>query len=239
MEPEAKAPPALPRVGQSKTVAGHLDGIDHGHEVSGWVFDTAQPNRRCMVDLRVDGRSVAQTEAGVLRPDLRAFRLRPDCGFRLSVPSAVFDGVIHWIEVWLQPENIRIGTPRRLACVVSDHKTYPKTFSVDSILRLQDGEIDFDRVFTHAFLQKHGVRAAVAYAYMWLLKRPPDAAGWEHYSERLLAGDLGLGTFLRELSASEEASRARRSGLDLLSEFESVLAAAARLPADPEPPGAP
>jgi hypothetical protein len=235
---DAKSGPNLPWVPQSKSVLGHLDGIDHGHEVSGWAFDIAQPSRRCIVELRVDGKHVAQTEAGVMRPDLRAFRLRPDCGFRISMPSSLFDGVMHWVEVWLQPENLRIGSPRRMACVIADHKTYPKTFSVDSILKLQDGAIDFDRVYTSAFLQRHGVRAAVAYAYMWLLKRPPDAAGWEHYPERLLAGDLGLGTFLSELNNSEEASRARRSGLDLLGEFEAVLAAAARLPAE-EHAGAP
>jgi hypothetical protein len=88
-------------------------------------------------------------------------------------------------------------------------------------------------VFTTAFLQRHGVRAAVAYAYLWLLNRPPDKSGWESYSERILTGEIGLGTCLRELSASEEAARARRNGIDLLSEFEAVVAAAARLPAAP------
>jgi hypothetical protein len=234
-EARPAAPAALPRLPGSKTVLGHFDGVDHGHEVSGWVFDAAQPNRRCTVELRLDGKPVARAEAAVPRPDLRAFRpLRPDCGFRLSVPAAAFDGVIRRVEVWLQPEGLRIGTPCRLACVIADHKTYPKTASVDSILRLRDGAVDFDRVFPEAFLQRHGVRAAVAYAYLWLLKRPPDAAGWEGYSERLLAGEIGLGAFLAELSGSEEAARARRGGLDLLAEFEGVLAAACRLPAERE-----
>lgn len=225
----------LPRVPQTKSLLGSFDGIDHGHEASGWVFDVARPTRHCGVQLRVDGKPLAQVEANVPRPDLHAVRLRPDCGFRISVPAAVFDGVIHQVEVWVLPENVRLGQPRPLACVVSDHKTYPKQFSVDSILRLEDGAIDYDRVFTTAFLQRHGVRAAVAYAYLWLLQRPPDKSGWESYSERILAGEIGVGTFLRELSASEEAIRARRNGIDLLSEFEAVIASAARLPVETGP----
>ena len=227
-EPAARG---LPRVPQTKSIVGSFDGIDHGYEASGWVFDVARPTRHCMVQLRVDGKPIAQVEAQVPRPDLPTARLRADCGFRITIPAASFNGVLHQVEVWLLPENVRLGQSRPLAGVIGDHKTYPKGFSVNSILRLEDGGIDYDRVFTTAFLQRHGIRAAVAYAYLWLLKRPPDKSGWETYSERLLAGEIGLGAFLRELSASEEAVRARRHGIDLLSEFEAVVAAAARLPA--------
>lgn len=236
--PSEPASRALPRIAQSRALVGSFDALDHGYEASGWVFDMAQPARHCMVELRVDGRPVAQVEANLPRPDLRAFRIRPDSGFRITVPAAEFDGVIRSAEVFVLPENLRIGPVRPLAAVILDHKTYPKTFSVDSILKLQDGELDFDRIFPAAFLQRHGVRAAVAYAYLWLLKRPPDRSGWDHYSERILAGELGLGTFLRDLAASEEAQRARRAGIDLGAEFEAVLAAAARLPqAPPARPG--
>ncbi len=223
----------LPRVPQTQSILGSFDGIDHGYEASGWVFDMARPTRHCVVQLRVDGKPIAQVEAQVPRPDLQAARLRPDCGFRITIPAAVFDGVIHQVEVWLLPENVRLGPSRPLACIISDHKPYPKEFSVDSSLRLENGAIDHDRVFGTAFLQRHGVRAAVAYAYLWLLQRPPDKAGWEGYSERLLAGEIGLGTFLRELAASEEATQARRNGIDLLTEFEAVVAAAASLPMEP------
>ncbi len=220
----------LPRVAQSRTLVGSFDAVDHGHEASGWICDLAQGGRVCQVELRIDGRPVAQVEANLPRPDLRPYRIRTDCGFRITIPAPVFDGVIHSAEVVVLPENLRIGPPRPIAAVILDHKTYPKSFSVDSILRLEDGAVDYDRVFPQAFLARHGVRAAVAYAYLWLLKRPPDRSGWDHYSERILAGELAIGTFLRDLAASEEAQRARRSGIDLTLEFESVLAAASRLP---------
>ena len=221
---------SLPRVAMSRSLVGSFDAIDHGHEASGWVFDMSQPGRACTVELRVDGQPVAQVEANLPRPDLRAFRIRPESGFRISLPAALFTGVIRTAEVFVLPENLRIGAPRPLAAVILDHKTYPKTFSVDSILKLQDGGIDFERLIPGAFLQRHGVRAVVAYAYLWLLKRPPDRAGWDHYSERILAGELSLGSFLRDLAASDEAQRARRAGVDLVVEFEAVLAAASRLP---------
>lgn len=220
----------LPRIAMSRTLVGSFDAIDHGHEASGWIFDMAQPGRACTVELRVDGQPMAQVEANLPRPDLRAFRIRPESGFRITLPAPLFTGVIRSVEVFVLPENLRIGAPRPLAAVILDHKTYPKTFSVDSILKLQDGSIDFDRIIPGSFLQRHGVRAVVAYAYLWLLKRPPDRAGWDHYSERILAGELSLGSFLRDLAASEEAQRARRAGVDLAVEFEAVLAAASRLP---------
>ena len=231
---EAQGARALPRIPGSPTLVGSFDGLDHGHEASGWVFDMAQPGRICAVELRIDGEPVAQVEANLPRPDLRAFRIRPESGFRIALPAAAFDGVIRTVEVLVLPERLRIGAPRPVAAVILDHKTYPKTFSVESILKLQDGRVDFDRVFRAPFLQRHGVRAAVAYAYLWLLKRPPDRSGWDHYSERILAGELSLGAFLRDLAASEEAQRARQSGIDLTVEFEAVLAAAARLPPEPQ-----
>jgi hypothetical protein len=230
--PQMSAARGLPRIAPGRTLVGTFDAIDHGYEASGWIFDMAQPARVCVVELRIDGQAVAQVEANHPRPDLRAHRVRPESGFRISVPASVFDGVIHTAEVFLQPEDIRIGLPRPIAAVILDHKTDPKTFSVDSILKLQDGPLDYERLFTPAFLARHGVRAAVAYAYLWLLKRPPDRAGWDHYSERILAGELGIGTFLRDLANSEEAQRARRVGIDLSIEFEAVLAAAARLPVE-------
>lgn len=230
-EPPASVARALPRVPGSRSLVGSFDAIDHGYEASGWVLDMAQPARTCAVELRVDGKPVAQVEAHLPRPDLAALRLRAGCGFRITIPAPVFDGVIRSAELWVQPEGVRLGPQRPIAAVIRDHKTQPKEFSVDSILRLEDGAIDYDRVFPSAFLQRHGVRAAVAYAYLWLLKRPPDRSGWDHYSERLLSGQTSLGSFLRDLAASEEATRARRSGIDLLADFEAVLAAASRLPA--------
>ena len=221
---------ALPRVAGSKSVVGSFDAIDHGYEASGWAFDVARPARHCRVQLRVDGNPVAEVDANLPRDDLRAFRIRPDSGFRITIPAAAFDGVIRSIEIWLAGEGVRLGPPRPLACVISDHKPYPKQFSVNSILKLEDGAIDYDRIFSNAFLQRHGVRAAVAYAYLWLLKRPPDRGGWDAYSERILSGEIGIGTCLRELAGSEEAARARRAGVDLRAEFEAIVAAAARLP---------
>jgi hypothetical protein len=223
----------LPRVAPDRTLVGRLDGVDHGYEVSGWVLDLADQARICTVELRVDGKALAQVRANQVRPDLEALRLRTGCGFRMTVPASVFDGVIRSLEVWVQPEGVRLGPRRPIAGVIRDHKPYPKEFSADSILRLEDGVIDYDRVFPSAFLARHGVRAAVAYAYLWLLKRPPDRGGWDHYSEKILAGEMGLGEVLRGLAQSEEAAKARRSGLDLLIDFEAVLNTAAGLP---EPP---
>lgn len=225
----------LPKVPGSKSLLGNFDAIDHGYECSGWVFDTARPMRNCNIQLRVDGDHLAQVEANLPRPDLARFKIRPECGFRITIPAAAFDGVIRRIEVWAMPDNVRIGNPQPLACVIADHKTYPKTFSVNSILRLEDGAIDYDRVFSTAFLGRHGVRAAVAYAYLWVLKRPPDRGGWDAYSDRILSGEIGIGTCLRELSGSDEAAKARRSGIDLRAEFEAIIAAAAKLPVDDPP----
>jgi hypothetical protein len=239
--PEAGPPQparALPRVPQSRALVGSFDALDHGYEAGGWVCDMSQPDRVCAVELRLDGTPIAQVQANLPRPDLAPFRIRTDCGFRITVPASAFDGVLRSVEVWVLPEALRVGPPRPLAAVIRDHKPYPKEFSVDSILRLEDAAPDYDRIFPGAFLQRHGVRAAVAYAYLWLLKRPPDRSGWDHYSERILSGEIGTGTFLRELAASEEAARARRAGIDLLAEFEAVLAAASRLPpTPPERPG--
>lgn len=226
----------LPRVAGTKSLVGSFDAVDHGYEASGWIFDLARPMRHCMVQLRVDNEPIAQVEANIPRADLRAFRIRVDSGFRITIPASAFDGIIRAVELWAIPENARIGAPRPLACVISDHKTYPKTFSVNSILRLEDGAIDFDRVFSTPFLQRHGIRAAVAYAYLWILKRPPDRGGWDAYSDRILSGEIGIGTCLRELAGSEEAAKARRAGVDLRAEFEGIVAAAARLPVDPGGP---
>jgi hypothetical protein len=230
-------PPAtrsLPRVPGSRSLLGAFEGIEGGRAACGWVFDVAEPGRRCTVQLRIDGRPVAQAEALLPRPDLGAAGPRAECGFRLSVPPGAFDGAIHWAEIRLLPEGLRLGPARPLAGLVAEDQPGARRFSVDSILRLQDGTIDLDRVFPPAFLERHGVRAAVAYAYVWLLKRPPDRGGWEHYSGRILAGELTLGGFLREIGASEDAARARRAGIDLLSEFSLVLAAASRLPGEGE-----
>jgi hypothetical protein len=223
----------LPRVAPHPTLVGRLDGGDHGDEVCGWVLHHADQARVCTVELRVDGKALAQVRANQARPDLAALRLRTGCGFRMTVPASVFDGVIRTLEVWVQPEGVRLGQRRPITGVIRDHKPYPKEFSADSILRLEDGPIDYDRVFHSAFLARHGVRAAVAYAYLWLLKRPPDRSGWDHYSEKILAGEMGLGEVLRGLAQSDEAAKARRSGLDLLIDFEAALNAAAGLP---EPP---
>lgn len=227
----------LPRIAPDRTLVGRLDGVDHGYEVSGWVLDLADPSRICSVELRVDGKALAQVRASQPRPDLEALRLRTNCGFRITIPAAVFDGVIRSLEIFVQPESIRLGQRRPLAGVIRDHKTYPKEFSADSILRLEDGPIDYDRIFPPAFLARHGVRAAIAYAYLWLLKRPPDRGGWDHYSERVLSGEMGLGEVLRGLAQSDEAAKARRSGLDLLLDFEAVLNAAATLPEPPREAG--
>jgi hypothetical protein len=221
---------ALPRVAQSQSLLGTFDALDGGVEASGWVFDVTQPERICTVELRVDAKPLARVTASLPRPDLGAARIRANSGFRITLPAALYDGVIRRVEVYVLPENLRIGAARSLAAVIEDHTTYPKTFSVDSILRLQDGVIDYDRIVPDAFLQRHGVRAAVAYAYLWLLKRPPDRGGWEHNSARILAGEVGLGTLLRDLAESEEGKAARRAGIDLGLEFEALLAAAARLP---------
>ncbi|MBV1799185.1 hypothetical protein [Siccirubricoccus sp. G192] len=220
---------SLPRVPGSRSLLGAFEGIEGGRLACGWVFDVAEPERRCIVQLRIDGRPVAQAEAGLPRPDLGAGP-RAECGFRLAVPAAGFDGAIHWAEVRLLPEGLRLGPARPLTGLVAEDRPEARRFSVNSILRLQDGPIDLDRVFPPAFLERHGVRAAVAYAYVWLLKRPPDPDGWEHYARRIEAGELTLGGFLREIGASEDAARARRAGIDLLSEFSLVLAAASRLP---------
>jgi hypothetical protein len=241
MDGAAEAPAAargLPRIPGSPSLVGRFEALEHGHEAVGWVLDMASPDRRCLVELRLDGRPVAQAEAGLLRPELRAFRIRPDCGFRLGLPAAAFDGTLRSATVAVLPEGLRLGPSRPLAGVVRDHGAFPKRFSADSILRLQDGPPDWDQVFPPAFLQRHGVRAAVAYAYLWLLRRPPDRAGWDHYSERILSGELGLGAFLRELAGGAEGVAARRCGIALRAEFEAVLAAACRLPPDAQPPQA-
>jgi hypothetical protein len=220
----------LPRIAPGQPFLGAFDAIDHGYEASGWVFDISQPQRICTVELRIDGQPVTQVTADRPRPDLRAGRIRAECGFRITLPAALFDGTIRMAEVLLMPETLRIGQPRPVAAVILDHRTDPKTFSVDSILKLRDGPLDYEAIISQAFLARHGVHAAVAYVFLWLLKRPPDQAGWSHYSEQILSGTLGLGAVLRELAASEEAQRAQRSGINLAFEFEAVLEAAARLP---------
>jgi hypothetical protein len=220
----------LPRIPESESLIGSFDGLDNGCEASGWLLDLQQPARPCSVELRVDGVAVTQAPANLPRADLRSLRLRMESGFRIGLPASVFDGIIHSVEVFAVPEGLRIGAARPIAAIIADHRTTPKIFSVDSILKLRDPALDYDSLFPAAFLQRHGVRAAVAYAYLWLLKRPPDRSGWDHYSARILAGEVGLGAFLRDLAASEEAQAARRAGIDLALEFEAVLAAAARLP---------
>ncbi len=227
----------LPRVAPGRTLVGSFDGIDHGVEVSGWVLDLAQPARLCTVELRVDGNAITQVRASLPRPDLQGLRIRSDCGFRITIPASVYDGAMHAVETWVMPEGLRLGGRRPLAGVVRDHKTQPKEFSVDSILRLEDGQPDHERIFTSAFLMRHGIRGAVAYSYLWLLKRPPDRGGWDHYSGLILAGEISLGTCVRELASSEEAAKARRSGIDLIADFEAVLAAAATLPTETGPGG--
>ena len=219
----------LPRVAATKSLVGHLDGCDHGYEVGGWVYDAAKPDRVCLVQARLDGKPLLQVEAGLERPDLRAFGIRPDCGFRITLPAGVFDGTLRSLELFAVPENARLGPALPVVGVISDHKPYPKRFSVDTILRAQDGAVDFDKVFPTEFLAVHGARAAVAYAYLWLLKRPVDADGWAHYSEKILANEMTLGDLLRALNDSEECRKARRAGIDPVEDFVEVLRGAAKL----------
>lgn len=219
----------LPRVAGSRSLVGHLDGCDHGYEVGGWVYDTAKPERLCLVQARLDGKQLLQVEAGLERPDLKAFDIRANCGFRITLPASVFDGTLRSLEVVVSPENVRLGMPLPVLGIISDHKPYPKRFSVDTILLAQDGAIDFDRVFPNEFLAAHGARAAVAYAYLWLLKRPVDRDGWNNYSEKILANEMTLGDLLRSLHDSDEGRRARRTGIDPVEDFVEVLRSAAKL----------
>jgi hypothetical protein len=223
--------PQLPRVAGSRSLFGNFDACDHGYELSGWLFDAARPDRACAVQVRVDGKPLIQVEANVERPDLRPFGIRLSCGYWITLPASMFDGKIHEIELFALPENVRLGNPQPLAGIILDHKPYPKQFSVDSILKLVDGSIDYDRVFPREFLAVHGVRAAVAYAYLWLLKRPVDRSGWDAYSERVLSNEITLGDMLRGLAESEESQRAQRTGVNELAEFSRILRAAAKLPA--------
>ncbi len=219
----------LPRIAGTKSLVGHLDGCDHGYEVCGWVYDAAKPDRTCLVQARLDGKSLLQVEAGLERPDLRTLDVRPNCGFRITLPAGVFDGTLRSLELFVVPENVRLGAALPVVGVIHDHKPYPKRFSVDTILRAEDGEVDFDRIFPTEFLAAHGVRAAVAYAYLWLLKRPVDAGGWNHYSEKILANEMTLGDLLRSLHDSDECRKARRAGIDTAEEFVEVLRSAAKL----------
>lgn len=222
--------PRLPRVPNTKALVGHLDGCDHGYELSGWVYDVSRPERVCMVQAKVDGKPLMQVEASLPRPDLQGLGIRPNCAFRVTLPASLFDGTVHQVELSVVPENARLGSPVPVAGLILDHKPYPKQFSVDSILKIQDGAVDFDRVFPQEFLAVHGIRTAVAYAYLWLLKRPVDRGGWDFYSEKILANEMTLGDLLRSLSESEEGQRARRSGIDRAAEFQEVLLQAAKLP---------
>jgi hypothetical protein len=67
---------------------GALDFADQ-QQIAGWVMDRANPEMPVEVQLFINGRFIADSEASLSRPDIVAAGLAPDAlhGFRFQVPE--------------------------------------------------------------------------------------------------------------------------------------------------------
>lgn len=79
----------------------------------GYARDLAEPGRRLVVELRLDGATIAATVADLAAPG-RIDELDPYCGFAFVIPEqlAVDEPLV---EAWIANSEIRIGAPLRLA----------------------------------------------------------------------------------------------------------------------------
>lgn len=76
-------------------IHGHLD-ICNEKGIAGWAWDPQHPNDQVGVVCEIDGRTVANLEAGELRSDLLASGIGTgEHGFQLEIPAVFFDGRQH------------------------------------------------------------------------------------------------------------------------------------------------
>ena len=64
--------------------------------ISGWVWDSADPNENIYVIIRVDGQSIGTVKAINSRPDLKMGTGK--YGFGVSVPAILRDGKEHRVS---------------------------------------------------------------------------------------------------------------------------------------------
>src|SRR5258708_2144195 len=94
---------------------GHVDAVEP--VLSGWVNETASPNRPVSFCLRIDRGHPIPVIADRPRVDVAAAGMGgPSCGFSLVLPARFFDGAEHELA-FILPDGRSLNLPGRPASV--------------------------------------------------------------------------------------------------------------------------
>lgn len=133
-----------------------------GLKVSGWAFDTADPNRAVTVTVRKGTEILATVTADRLHHAL-AYKASRKHGFELDLPWALADGKVHTLEVQNDLGQLLSGSPLTLCC-------WPE--GLEALLRNNAASVGDEA--------KVELLAKVARHQELLL---PKSAGFHHYPE--------------------------------------------------------
>src|SRR6185369_5314268 len=105
----------LPKIEPSHEFQGNLDTCGPSL-ITGWLFDKSNPGETFAVEVRVDGKPVAQTMADLFRIDLLESNIGDGlCGFQLALPEVLFDDAEHAVEVReVSTGFLLAGSPRTI-----------------------------------------------------------------------------------------------------------------------------
>lgn len=194
---------------------GYLDTVTSSGFVDGWAFDDGRPTQPLLVSIRVDDdEEVAAGFANRYRADLAAAGCGTGfCAFHLRINGAISrlrrmrstlvivpDAVTVFSADGLPLNNENEPTLRRIEDVTLHDPT-----SLRGIDELAGCAALFDQI-----IKTSGPGAFVRAAYVYVLGRPADPAGFTHYSRMLTRRELAPFDLLRVLYDSTEFRGAPR-----------------------------
>lgn len=113
--------------GQLPNIRGGIDRIQDG-KVTGWLFDSNQPEQRLTVETILDGFSLARAEANLPREDLANAGIGDGAyGFLLQLDQSLLDGKPHQLIAYEQLTGWQLpGTPVTFQATSDAHPTHNK-----------------------------------------------------------------------------------------------------------------
>jgi hypothetical protein len=111
-----------------------VDFIEKGC-IEGWAFDSNHPERLLTVEATIDGRIEARAECTIERPDvLKAGFPKLLCGFRLTLPRRLLDGLDHTLQITID-ESLPILFMR-------DGKRTDESIFAEKVVPILRGSVD-------------------------------------------------------------------------------------------------
>jgi hypothetical protein len=113
--------PAPPKATAQPVLKGHVDGIQDDWTLAGWAYAPASDGP-LIVELTERGFVVADIIANRHRQDLQAAGYgNGACGFRIRIPSALFDGAFHELRLNAVVDGHRLALGAPLGMVFPDN----------------------------------------------------------------------------------------------------------------------